>query len=472
MEFEKHIKDNLSDQRSEINASKMWENVSDRIDSKKKKRRGFLLWFSGIGLASALLLLFSYTYLFQSDNNSTIQNIVNNSKEIHTNKIITPSPSLLKNEPSDLTSQNLSRETVELEEKIISKISPNKMTHSSVPTKVIKTDNQDVIITNPSETSPSLSVSSTFQTQKEILKNNQSQNLRRSIKNHPPLQKEENKKLVASFKTSSFETLNRLPSLALTLLEYRADLKDQNLRPVIYERPIIDKSKYWTLSLMSRIGLSNKELISEDSLYAQLRNQTETSLEHFNFKAGLHYQFNKNWAVGSGLDYLKQTEKFEWEGDYTENVSGTYIDTIYYSSEQDSTVSSFTGNYTATIHRKMIKYNQYHFINIPLSIKYHFQINDHAFTIQPEVLFNIAYKAKGDYLNNFGVPSQLKELKSNSSVHYQLGLHYRKAINNSLDILLGCSARWLPNTVLGENAVKTESNYLFYNLSLGVSKRI
>lgn len=493
MEFEKYLKENLSKQRSEIDATKMWDNVSNKIDFKKKKRRGFIYWFSGIAIFSGLCLsLFIFTDISNSRITSKSDN-KNQSPVTNSDNALNISANTSTSHKSNSTGNNISKNKID---KSISNTLDNKIVSSTSHSQ----NKKDI----SKQTSQNLSNTKSFltDTKTEIINTSKKSSLPTADNNsyYPPItpnsksypltNKEqplsENKNNYSNYTTAQISqptntksTVDRqeqiifLSLLETTELTYNRDITSYDLNPFIMHPRLKSESnaRLFSVSLYSGIGLSKKKLASQDSMYTALRNSTERTLEHLNITADLQYKLNNNWSIGSGLDYLSLTEKFIWEGSYEETTTGTYVDTIFYSTKTDSTLSFKSGEYSSLIRRNMVKYNRYHFINIPISLQYRLRINDHHFKIQPAVLFNIAYKAKGDYLNNFGVPAQLEDLKTSASMQYQMSLNYARDIGRSWKWNIGTSLRWAPVTSLGQNAARTESSYLFYNLRMGLTKQ-
>ena len=491
MEFEKYIKDNLSDQRSEIDASKMWDNVSNKIDFKKKKRKGIIFWISGLGMLSLLLVgFFSFPLLFK---NKSIASQEIEIKNIEASTLLTDNV-LQKNTSIDpIKIENAEKKETSAEVKTTKEIK-NKATRTENKLTTAKTgiiQDQQSLLTNTYENN-----SNSITRKKELEISNPKTNINateisklfigtsstprnnHSIDNNKDLSTSEltNELLENNIDQKSF-TLKQsgispnIPLLLPSLLEHTRETPSFSIKPTVKNTKQTFSTNPISVALVSAIGVTSRTLTSVDPMYQALRNSTEATLEHYNIQGKLYYHFNDRWAIGTGIDFLSQTEKIEWAGTYQENINGTYVDTIYYSTNTEFTTSNATGDYTATYQRDMRKYNQHQFINIPLSIQYHFHLKNHQFILEPQLLFNISYKAKGDYLNNFGVPSKLEELQTDCNIQYQLGLVYNYSITQNWNLNFGSSLRWAPQTSLGENAVKTESDYKFINLKIGVSRK-
>lgn len=488
MEFEKYIKENLSEQRSEIDASKMWGDVSSRIDFKEKKRRGFLYWLTSISFLSVvIILLLMFTDIFNFSSPSITDHRLQT--QIAKND----------NSPNTQTKTNVS----DVGDNVFKTKSNNSLSSTSdLKTTATKTlfNNKNLITdSNTQKVSKNISLSEpvaehpkiNINQNKLLLKNNTYYSPLTSLPNASNVIKKDrvtsiinkdkkdfistSKSQIKDTNTSArnLELIKFIPTSSIKNLSHLRDIMLPDLVPfTISEKLKTDKKvSPFYLSIYSGIGISKKDLTSQDTIYAALRNSTESALEHFNITADLQYRLDKNWSIGTGIDYLSLTEKFEWTGSYQETKNGMYIDTIFYSTQIDSTVSFSSGTYTATIKRNMKKYNRYQFINIPISLQYHFKVNEHGFNIQPGVLFNIAYKAKGDYLNNVGAPALLDDAKTSASMQFQMSLNYEREIGDDWKWNIGTALRWAPHTRLGNNAAAIESSYLFYNLRVGLTRR-
>ena len=474
MKFEKYIRDNLDKHTTEVDAAKIWDHVAKNIDQ-KKNRRGLFYWLSGLGLSLVAVSIF-FLYSFFNDTNA--KTYVNTEEQISSTNIETANdsqnPSL--QQPVELVTNN-SQEKINpnkndnslannLESKNTTNNSPSAIVSSNVKTPPNNTRVKLPIIAK--NTTPHFNTNSSLfttpqigksknQTKKNILLEEKQMNLGQSVPT--PMNEALRIENLILIKTI-------FPSLFKWHREPLALREAQPLSSLV----AADSDSHFSLSLFSGVGLSAKTLSSEDRMYTDLRNTTESTLEYYALSTGFLYHLNTRFAIGSGVDYLLQIEKFEWEGDYEESINGTYVDTIYYSKTLDTTITYANGDHEVLIHRNMRIYNRHQFISIPLSVQYSLGLGRHELSIRPSILFNLVRTAKGYYLNNFGVPSLLQELKTQGSIQYQLALDYHIPLSETWSFSVGSSLRWIPNSVLGENALLTQSSYKMYALRLGLSK--
>jgi len=431
MSFEKHLKETLNEQRTSVDAQKIWENVEPRLDE-KKKRRGIVYWFLGSGALLTVAFL-SWTFLFSSNNhNLKDSSLIPKSETKHSTKTISST--------SNTNDSNFELDTYESTKIVTTKINQEKTeviaaapikTKSSVFKKIKNTEqNTSSTITikaapnnSLSTAAPGLVAVNTQNTTNNLESNSrsnanstfESQNLSRKLSELLPL-------AWAKLNRLSFERKKKNLQLKRSRFLAKAKIKSKELRK-------------WNMILMAGMGKTTKTSHSHNFRYEFYRNTYEEALENLSIDLLFQRKLKGSLSLLSGLSYHLQTERFEWQGNYREKQNGDYIEAIYWPSPIESiTISSF-GEYETKSYRQMLKYNHYHFVSVPFYLGYSLGGNNWKISLHPGFKLDLLLFEESDQLTSSGNPVRKSGIKSALNFIPSAFISSEHRLNDRLHIL-------------------------------------
>jgi len=462
MKFEDYLKENLNEQRTDTDSVKIWNKVSDRIDESKRRRRFFWL-FGSVGIITLIFAAVGYSY-FSKTYNTELSNTriaeqiekepINNKKDNYKNETKTSgttdnqlnatTPVHLKktnkNEKNVSESENLKTNKSKKTKSISSKIRSNS-NYNKAEAQTVK---EYELISDPHVTGNEINIDLS---QKSTLNQTKRKNDLRLIALSPIL-------------------LNKPDQLTLPRRKYKLE---KTLAALNVEHPANLKtaSKIF-VGLYTGIGLSHKAIHNDILSYSSLRTQTEKTLEHIETELHLGYQISKKWSIISGINHLRQVERFNWEGDYSTVDNGEYLHSIYLPNETDSIPTFKTGTHVRSVHRKMNIYNRYNILSIPLKISYAMALGKNRLSITPGILYTAVINKKGYILDSAISPLNLNEIISKIDLSYSLNVQFIKQIKGNTQLTIGSNYRYIPEWRQVQNQSTSMVRYHMINLQLGI----
>ena len=400
-EFDRH--------EDEIDPQIIW----DQIQSKKKKRRFFIIPLFGIGALGLILFL----VFFKSDQT---QNAATEISEKH------KSP---KVELKDFTDSK--KETSQVENKTISpkdsqkinqtesdsqnKELPQASNESSIRKKEIKINSKRTVLEN----------TRVEQTENQIDKINKKENTKvvQDIKI-------EQQQIFASKEINSSEAniaKKNVNKIELTMLHHlelsQLVVEDRDKVSMILnyvaepkvneesseEEPSTKETKsYWALSAHGDYGLLSTTVMSPDFDAVDARSSTVSSLEAARTNLLVDFHCNELLSFSTGVQYTRVNELFVWQGSYLEPIMAVNTDTVI-------------------VRRNMQIYNKTHLVSVPLIVNLSRQIGNFSATVSGGVEANVLQWRDGFVLGEDDIPIALQDQNVDFGLNYlaKLRLQYQ-----------------------------------------------
>lgn len=235
----------------------------------------------------------------------------------------------------------------------------------------------------------------------------------------------------------------------------------------------------FSVSIYSGIGFANKSLSIKVGHEADeillLRNATEKSLEVLNngIKVGLSHKSGFNASLG--FQYARVAERFQYDTRFLE-LDSIPNQVIGYSNNLLGTQNVITGYApNNTIHDLEYDfYNNYHFLEIPISIGYQKRIKSWNIGLRASYLQNISLRTKGRVLDSsFEVVNATDEndlFESRLSASFEGGIHVDYNFTPRVSIGMETFYRLLPQSITTqEYSLNQNYNWIGLNASLKYS---
>ncbi len=402
------IKQSAENHEIMIDPMEIWAGIEEKMEKPKRRR---MIWWLFPGILSLGLLtwfLIPKNQISTSDSNAAYSAVETNTKKSNVEKTNTGIETVIINPTKN--NEQLGQEDIKQTEVINKVNNPQSLNTTTTIATLGKTvhRNQSIglhkrdVTTN--EKSSSSSFAKVYPSVTTSVKLNELNNVSTESK------KEESSKALI-INESDLGVLSLLPLAKAELLKLRKRSWDFNYST---KSNLVDRfnSKrnhfdhgsikfyaglgFWSQGF-SGINVGFEEYINE-------RSTTEQSLELINlgFSKGL-YQY-KSWEFFSGLDYTRANSEFKFDGTYMISENGSFVDTIRISAAGDSTITFATGSINSIVERDMIIYNAYQSLDVPIGLRYHFNVRQHQFFAQGELLFNVYHQTSGYGINKEGIP--------------------------------------------------------------------
>ena len=221
------------------------------------------------------------------------------------------------------------------------------------------------------------------------------------------------------------------------------------LKPNNPNRPTI---KFNTYVYATQRRLSSKGKV--DNTLSQIREGTETPLETSQVEMLFEFLKKGNFAFATGLSLTQVVERLNFidvneeikEVDGVEfqvpNLAGGRID-IY--GKIDQTFQQNTSYST---------FNRYRFIDIPVLVNYKFHLSKWKLLLEAGPYININLNAKGNILTEQLSFQNLEEqnvLKNTVGVSLGMNARVQRSIGKKIQLQFGPSIRWIHNSISHEN---------------------
>lgn len=453
MEFD-HFEEKLNKKfkafQPQLNETGLWENIETQLGPAKEERR--VGWFWLLASGSALVAIVVFWTLTSLESKDTMQEVnlsevVGVSQEIEANKAISTTADI--NSVSDEIQHVSDTKEMILDEAVLE----THDKHSSLNDELLA--NEELSSVNNSKVAPRLA--------KTL--DSQSMDKYSSLSREPAVSDSKVKvsddqviiQEVSQVSSASAIQVNLIPNLSFILSHNRdVILIDMELRPVVQNTPVVVEEVSSRFSFSTGLGYSkittDLQLIdnSFENLLA-LREQSEFELEALTTEIRLNYHLSDSWTLISGVHYSMINTGTET------SHSTSKIDLV---TDTVAIIRSFTGvRYEedlvpeiTTKTSKMMRYNQFHNVTLPLGISYSLGFGRH-YTWNVGVIYELGlYNSNNGFeqdeglleynmstdsesrfkrggLNNILVETQLhKHIGERSSIF--LGLQYRRGLSN------------------------------------------
>ncbi len=449
--FDYHIKNHVDRHEYDVDPQEIWDGILAK--QKPQRKRKIWLFLIPLALGGLMVLLWITNDISPSLNTSTSERQL---------EIKTSTTSVLDNSAGINTRTEVSsskKQTSNLMP-VDGKESVGRQIDKSIP---IDTD----VTTTPSR-----------QINKEIVRELLFTNKKISI----PYENSIRVNQVAGKNLETLASNNLKPQSELVFLTI-AELAttDNNLSfkrpiPTLYLQPSLPESTpkeikiqskgRWSAALTGGYGLFNKSIISASNQEeAYQRNETERTVDIFTSNFLLNYDLNPSWTISTGVIYQKAYETFHWSGTYFEDSNGNVI----------SNQEEFTENFNAISYEKVERniessYNSYEYIDLPLHVSYHPQLNMKLRTaITASVNANILNTNNGYVVNSQNIPVRLGTVQDEIGIglRYGLGLSMMLPVSERLGLQLNGLYSFRTNTQRDLTL-----RYDYQEINLGINYKI
>jgi len=439
-DFEKELFDDLDGYQSNLNLDQEWQELEERMPT-KKKRRFLIWWFSGLAI---LVLMTSIVFYNNKNTNTTTIANIDSKTTLNAN--------------DEISKQNSATEI--------------KQQNSIINTKPLTTKNKSFsnkVVPRISSSTNSVSTISDRNEQPSILKN-QNHIFSQNVISKKP-QTELNQKVTAAFpKTVPPKPMEKINISNLSSLNFYLKIADSEIeiqndyyKKYVTPTPPKEKSKAnWSMAFGYTYG-ANK--FKRKSSVVDLQNQIdfltgyEKQVDYMGAQLKLYRNLNKHFSVFSGIHVSQQTNLFQLRESFEveRSSSSTLLEEHYLLT---GLIQQIYGQgiteYDVTIQSKL--WQQYQSIAIPLGISIHNDLNkkwsfqnDLALMVHPfqNIKGRKIIKTDSDYFifdNNTYTSKVFTSLNNQLSLNWKIANHF--SLQLSADMGIDLSSR-----------LKTEEQY-------------
>ena len=445
--IENKIKTALSGHRSEVDADAIWAAIEPGVDAvnKRKKRRGFFLWFwlAGVVVAGSAL-----GYFYQNETGGRAEQpakipVAELKKENGKEAIAAPAIKL-EHESNENRAGVPGSESAEPSggpvfnrNASLQGISTEKAGNQNGPI-------QDVNASGQPAASTTLAV--------------------------PP----EHAMPADQDQASGLEWL---PGLPLALLDLPgSDLlqrEEVGLPEDLTIAPVRRKSFSFSAGVQGSISFVDRKLESDSSYFhldlLDLRKKTERELEAIQAGLRLTVRHSSGLGLTSGVNYTQINERFRY------NTTVSTVDTVYGIKYYVITINNDTVPFyddipleKKTTYRK-VHYNKYRMIDVPVLADYRHEGRDFSLGIQAGVFVNVSLAAKGRFLaaeNEFEDLSDTDIFRSKVGLSYYFGMSAGYLLNENLELTISPFMRLFPKSFT-ESSYGLTQRYNLFGLNVG-----
>ena len=470
-------KSTLKKHTTEVDVDAIWAAIEpelDVINAKRKRRKGFFFLLFGFCF---LILAAGYIGLFAP-------NLVPSSTSI--------------TQTSNTNSTLTAKEGTHIDTQSIAESLSAEVAHSNIATA--KNNTSDKV--NTSTLLPSKISSSSKKVNdaiiQEKIRRNSTPNLTSQVRVGPSTFIRQTNNDKSRLENKFAQTKNELAQTALpqdeeaieqerlfavTAIDYSTILPVEGMdeTPLPTAEIIVPKPKafQFSLSLYSGIGFVNKTLsLKEDQEGEQillLRNATEQSLEVLNNGIKLGLQHKSGWNGAIGFQYARVAERFQYDTRFLQedsianqiigqsnNLLGLRNNIIGYA--PNNTLHDLEYNF----------FNNYHFLEIPISIGYQKRISAWNIGLSASYIQNIALRTKGRVLNSefevINITDENDLFKSSLGASFEGGVNVDYTLSRRLAVGLEAFYRYIPGSVsTTEYTLNQNYNWVGLNASLKYS---
>nr|MBS0038338.1 hypothetical protein [Saprospiraceae bacterium] len=239
--------------------------------------------------------------------------------------------------------------------------------------------------------------------------------------------------------------------------------------------------RYFTIDILAGPDFFDKLLLAksaEDEEFAELRRNSESALLSYGMSIKLSAVFQNGLALRTGVSFNQINEKMIYKDPNAETrrVVNVLIDTII-NAPMDTTFVFDTLSVIETGTRLKEVQNKYQIIDIPFMVGAEFESGNWTLTPSLGVMFNVAFKTRGEVLDQTGEPVNINAEETESSIFRKnlgvsltgsFGVGYRLSSEYSLMIEPRIRYNLKPLTVEGYPLTQ---NYFVFGVHAGIRYR-
>lgn len=468
-----HIEDEYKDRfkneqlpNDDFDMEGLWDDISGDLDQDaSSKRRVRFPWFLIfiIGLTIFGLGIFS-EYVW--DNSSTTNLSENENKK----EMSTPVSSNLK---------SYNNTTLVPNHLIEDQSSTNLSSSEKVSTNSFN-ENKSLIQEKRNYSSNKLTEQILIQNSEER-ENEQNKNLDTSNTIEQPIVKKQN--TIPAFSKTHLQVVT-IPNRA-SLLDYT---QKENLlfkNPMYYFSTIESNenegenhlnSLKWKVGLFAGSNVSNFNFNSK--AYASsilVKEQNIESQFGYTFGVNTALVFKDNWVISSGLEYQQLSSKFDFE--QTQNIEvpkENQLLRVWIDANTNDTINTLYGTdtLTGTNTRKVVHYNQYSFLNIPIELGFQNNRGKFLYGLSAGITLNFSLQQSGRTLDKDDMITYFDN--NSSAAHFsKFGLGYRVnpivgyQLSKKWNLMLRPQINWQVNSIFNDNEdFKIKTRQLNFNIGV------
>ncbi len=466
--FDKDLIDKIQNHQVHLDKEALWQGINAK--RKKKRRFLFLLPILFLGLIASYYLANNLTDNSKMEslqsNVGTTESMQKREQELKEDRAtIVDEIQESNTEEKSITKQNAIQTAVEDSDKINeNKKTENKLTQNAQNTIVTRSLQRTETIEQRQSAQPERQFPNMEPTTiQSIAKRNESSvpheiTLTSKLSTDVPFLKNETKteKQGTVLQDAFFLKGSDLYNLDSKIYAYFPSLVEP-----IQTIEIVENKNRFSLLFAAGYGYAFRNLKSTDTIiefdeYAELRNNAEKTLDELSIELGLKYHFTKSLYLRSGMQFAQITERFLHTDEYQNMVTerGVVFQLIGPNGE---VIESLEGERTGTqvVRDNFTFYNQYRFLDIPLSIGYHPMKGKLGVGIEAGILANISLNFDGHLYDESEVVIQPDNyFKNRIGLRYTLGFPIQYTLKENMRVF----AR--PNFVYSNSGIQTERNSL------------
>lgn len=193
-------------------------------------------------------------------------------------------------------------------------------------------------------------------------------------------------------------------------LPFRALLKDDGDLPALptqaSKASAIKQASNWQWQLAFSSGFNTSQLQfggNAPAGLAALRNRSTSAFIGTSYAAGLTAIRNNTWLLGTGLEWHKQWEKFDYRQEQdTQILKSNQLLQVWLNRSNGDTLKAIYGDTLVhgLITREVVHYNQYEHLSIPLLLGWQKQVKNWRLATMAGPVLNVALRQTGKMLND------------------------------------------------------------------------
>lgn len=472
-EFDKLIREKLSDYQSQVDTDEVWAGVQAKMDS-DRTRGGAYWWFSGLLILAAVVgagwYAFSERETAMPLNTYTPRSMQDEpvlaeaeDAETDFNQI----PSERSNYQTDNTRENPPQPE---------QVSPDSETKNASPARsaIMDSSNKDFA-------SVALEAD---EIKKSPVSGERSLDEGERLPNEPAITFTENVGMADKGPGMQTEITSGDLDLSMDLIStIPASQILRNTTPEIIENPerndfYPNKNRKPTLTLLADggIGAISKQIepgAPRWHSFTEERLRTESPLEFASAQLRLMLEFPGDWYVTSGVSFTQVNERFSLNRTIREEEIVTYVSEIHVDEAGDSTLVYSSGLVSTEHHQDIKHMNRYTFIDIPVTAGYNRHFGRWSVGIEGGIMLNLSLRSTGSMLDSEGV---VVRIENTDMFHSRLGLSYTAGarfgyqLTTRTSLYIQPGLRHIPGSVT-EKGIQRQT-YTLYGINAGVAYRL
>ena len=479
----KELKGNIQSHNSVVDIDEVWSAIEPEVDiinAQKNRKNRLIFWLTMTGVFLIGLLVYSL-----------LSREIPSTDSIATDEVLM-SVTASKKEQSNMISNSPAITSTVLSDE-------NQLTQNKL---VKEEDVMDLLDSNDSETTKTVSVKPSKVSTNEVYKTVQANNSNTTFIASNEAEKVDEvqvSNVILDTKSTTNSNLTeviyepspvKLLALPLNHLFNELPLPSSELPNVSYEFASMKNSKAadfgigrkrtgpFGIHLIGGVSLARKQLSGSDSLALALlpiRRNSETSLETSHFGVMVDLQLASGWGFATGLERTQINERYNFET-ITKNIDfvpGIEFQIIDLNGDTMNIMGSIPQTTTTTETKEF--YNSYTMYDVPLLVSFHQEANDFLFGLRAGVYINVAMSAKGRIATGMTTDINIEDadpelFKSSVGVSYYIGLSARKPLFDNVELSFSPFVRYYPkNFASAINPIS--QRYVLFGGNVGVGYR-